>query len=175
LEELIPNELTMGGLIAVLRNLLAERISIRDFRTILEALADHAPKIKDPDELTERVRQRMGRQVTAHHATPDGKLFALVLAPSIESTFRRMQGGGGGMLDPAEVRRLMESFEGAVAQVGAMDDVPVVVCAADIRRSVGAFVRRHLPQVSVLSFRELASKTDLQTLGVIGDAGEVRA
>ena len=72
IEELIPDLLNHGQLIKVLRNLLAERLSIRDFRTILEALADFAGDYKDADQLSELVRQRMSRQITAMVANEEG-------------------------------------------------------------------------------------------------------
>ena len=91
IEELIPDLLNHGQLIKVLRNLLAERLSIRDFRTILEALADFAGDYKDADQLSELVRQRMSRQITAMVANEEGAVPAIVLAPEVENVFRRLQ------------------------------------------------------------------------------------
>jgi len=170
IEELIPGELSMAGVIRVLRNLLRERVSIRDFRSILEALADNAALTKDPDELTERVRQRLGRQITAQHIDALGRLHALVLSPGVEGLFRRLQQpNAGGILDPGAVQRLLEQFERGVQVGQAVSEMPVVISAADIRRSVATFVARHLPQISVLSFRELDADVALQTVGVIGE------
>src|SRR5206468_7827405 len=59
IEELVPQQLSLGGIQKVLQNLLREGVSIRDLSTILETLADHAPRTKDPDTLTEHVRQAL--------------------------------------------------------------------------------------------------------------------
>ena len=71
-EELIPTLLPMGTVIQVLRKLLAEGVSIRDLRTILEALADHAPATKNADDLIEMVRQRLARRLTRGQLAADG-------------------------------------------------------------------------------------------------------
>ena len=71
-EELIPTLLPMGTVIQVLRKLLAEGVSIRDLRTILEALADHAPATKNADDLVEMVRQRLARRLTRGQLGADG-------------------------------------------------------------------------------------------------------
>ena len=78
IEELIPDLMNHGQLIKVLRNLLSERLSVRDFRTILEALADFAGDYKDADQLSELVRQRMSRQITAMVVNEQGAVPAIV-------------------------------------------------------------------------------------------------
>jgi flagellar biosynthesis protein FlhA len=167
IEELIPTQLSLTNLVKVLRNLLRERISIRDFRSILEALADHAGEIKDVDLLTEQVRQRLAKQLTAKVRGADNCVSGLVLAPNVESTFRRMQGGNG-VVDPGELQHLATAFEEAARSVRGQSDVPILLTSADIRRTVATFSQRYLPQLTVLSFRELDSKANVKTVGVIG-------
>lgn len=168
IEELIPNLLSVTQLIKVLHNLLKERVSIRDFRTILEALADSAGDIKDPDQLTEIVRQRLGRQLAFKHSNTQGVLTALVLAPEVENTFRRLQGGASGLLDPGEIQGLVHTFERATRLITLAEDVPVLLTAADIRRSVATFAQRNLTGTAVLSYRELDPAIEIKTIGVIG-------
>ncbi len=168
IEELIPNELGMGTLIKVLRNLLRERVSIRDFRGILEELADNIAKVKEPDELTELVRRRLGRQITARYAGQDGRLHALVLGPEVEGVFRRIQSPTTGVINPAEVKAVLNEFETVTSRLASYAEVPALVVAADIRRSVSTFASRHLTQVAVLSFRELDPNVELLTVGVVG-------
>ena len=168
LEELIPGQMSLGGLLKVLKNLLKERVSIRDFRSVLEALADHASETKDTEQLTELVRQRLAKQLTARHAV-NGTVPAIVLAPAVESAFRRLQSpGAGAALDPNEVQTLLRAFENATKALVHAETVPAILTAADIRRAVSTFVARHVPGMSVLSFRELDPRITVQTLGVIG-------
>ncbi|MBC8074155.1 MAG: flagellar biosynthesis protein FlhA, partial [Deltaproteobacteria bacterium] len=87
-EEVIPTMLPMTEVIKVLRNLLREGVGIRDLRTILEALADHASTVKDTDVLTELVREKLGRQIVSRHLDERGMLHALVLAPDAEAALR---------------------------------------------------------------------------------------
>jgi len=83
-EELTPALLTLGNIQKVLQNLVQERISIRDLLSVLETLADYAPYTKDPDILTEYVRQRLGRALTKPLETPDNKIMVYSLDPFIE-------------------------------------------------------------------------------------------
>ena len=169
IEELLPNLLSHGQFIRVLRNLLKERISIRDFRSILEALADYAADVKDPDALTEHVRQRMHNQLTQKAQWQDGQIHGLVLAPEVEGAFRRLQVGQGG-LDPQETQRLATAFEDAAKDHAGHAETPVILVSADVRRTVATFASRYLPSLPVLSFRELTTTAKVHTLGVIGKA-----
>ncbi len=172
IEELIPTQLSLAQLIKVLRNLLRERISVRDFRTILEALADHAGEVKDPDILTEHVRQRLSKQLTAKYRAPDGNINALVLAPASRADLPAHAEPRPQALAsiPTELQRLTTAFEEVGKSTMSIADTPVVLCAADIRRTVSTFAQRYLPSIAVLSFREIDSKANVRTVGVIGPA-----
>jgi len=100
-EELIPHLMTMGQVMQVLRKLLAESVSIRDLRSILEALADHAGATKNPDDLVEMVRQRLARRLTRAQLSQDGSLRPLVLDPRAEAMVRD---GKAARADPARRR-----------------------------------------------------------------------
>jgi flagellar biosynthesis protein FlhA len=162
-EELLPHLMTLGDVIKVLRNLLAEGVSIRDARTILEALADNAAATKDPAELTELVRQRLARTVTATHLNEDGDLRAMVLDPRAEELFRSgMRGGDAGALS-----RLVRSIEEAAHQAAQRDESPVLLCAPDVRRAVAQVALRHVPGLAVLSHREVDPTVPLVTRGIV--------
>ena len=85
-EELIPNQLPLGSVLKVLKSLLKEGVSVRDLRTILEALADAAPQQKDPAVLTEHVRAALARTITRKLVGPEGELQLLTLDRTIEET-----------------------------------------------------------------------------------------
>ncbi|MBI5509018.1 MAG: flagellar biosynthesis protein FlhA [Deltaproteobacteria bacterium] len=169
LEELIPAQLSHGQVLKVMKNLLRERVSIRDFRTILEALAEHAADTKDADQLTEGVRQRLSKHLMSRYRDPSGALHAFVLAPAVESAFRRMQTPtAGAAIDPNEVQAILRGLEAATRALGRADEVRVILVAADVRRVVAGFVTRHLPGLPVLSYRELDTRTTIRTVGIIG-------
>jgi len=162
-EELIPHLLPLGEVIKVMRNLLTEKVSIRDIRTILETLADHADKQKDASELTELVRQRLARTITIANATDRGELCALVLDPRAEDLFR--QGGRGS--DPQALSRLTTAMENAARDAANRDEPALVVVAPDVRRAVAAVALRHIPGLTVLSYREVDPSIPFVTRSVI--------
>lgn len=82
--ELVPAQLRVAEVHRVLQNLLRERVSIRDLETILEALAEHAPRTRDPNELTEHARRALGRSICQRLLGPDGRLRLVTLAPRLE-------------------------------------------------------------------------------------------
>ncbi len=161
-EELIPHLLSLGEVIKVLKNLLAERVSIRDIRTILEALADHADKVKDAGELTELVRQRLARHITVGNLTDAGELAALVLDPRAEETFRTGRGADAGALT-----RLTTALENAARAAAERDEPAVLVVAPDVRRTLSAIAGRHVPGLAVLSYREVDPSVPFVTRSVI--------
>ncbi len=163
-EELIPHLMPFGEVIKVLRSLLTEGVSIRDLRTILETLADHASTVKDSGDLVELVRQRLARRITRQHAGDNGELRALVLDPRAEEMFR--QGGRGG--DPSALSRITTALEAAAQKALAEDEDPLLVVAPDVRRAVAAVAQRYAPQLRVLSYREIDPTVPFVTRGVVG-------
>ena len=162
-EELIPHLLSLGDVIKVLRSLLRENVSIRDLRTILEALADHGVQVKDPGELTELVRQRLARRITRQNLSDNGQLRALVLSPRAEELFRE-----GGTRNARALSKLTGEIEDHTRRAVEADVPAVLVVAPDIRRSVAAVAQRHVPGLTVLSYREVDPSVPFVTHNVIG-------
>jgi flagellar biosynthesis protein FlhA len=173
-DELIPNVLPLGEVIKVMRNLLSEGVSIRDMRTILETLADYGANIKDPDVLTELVRQRMAKQLTSRVKGDDGRVHALVLDPQLEEDLRAgLAGGpaGGASFEGHALPRVLGALERAMGKVGELLQIPVLIVSPEIRVQMAAFVGRHVPGLAVYSYREIEPNTPIQTLAVVGGAG----
>jgi flagellar biosynthesis protein FlhA len=160
-DELIPNLLSLGEVIKVLKTLLRESVSVRDLRTILEALCDHARDTKDTQHLSELVRGHLSRQLSARFSSEDGKLAAIVLDPRAEEVFR------SGFPDAAQSQRLLASLDVSARAFAGVTTPPVMVCAADVRRNVYEFLSRRVPGLSVLSYREIDPKVTVRTLGVV--------
>jgi len=162
IEELIPHLMSMGGVMQVLRNLLKEGVSIRDLRSILEALADNAHLSKNPDELTEYVRQRLARRLTRAQLASDGTLRPLVLDPRAEALFRDGTGRSARALT-----RLTEDIAAKARDLAMRDEPPLLVVAPDLRRAVAGIAARHVPGLAVMSFREIDPSVPFVTRGVI--------
>ncbi|HWA73562.1 MAG TPA: flagellar biosynthesis protein FlhA [Polyangiaceae bacterium] len=171
-EDLVPNLLSLGEVLRVIRNLLRESVSIRDLRTILEGLMELAPTTRDTEQLTEMMRQRLSRQITSTFTGSDGTVAALVLDGPVEEMFRRslreISAGTGGALDPEQARLLGVSLEAAVKRMMQGGRSPCVVVSPDIRRYLRAFAERRCPELAVLSFRELEPEVSIRPFETIG-------
>jgi flagellar biosynthesis protein FlhA len=169
IEDLIPSQCSLSQLLRVVRNLLSERISIRDMRTVLETVLDFISETKDPDILSEHVRARMGRSIVGKIAGPDGFVPALLLSPAVEGLFRRIQNPApGSSVESYELSALVDAFEEVVPAVKSSKTLPSLVCASDIRKTVAAFSSKYLTGIQVVSVREIGTKEHLKTVAVIG-------
>lgn len=180
-DDLVPNLLSLGDVLKVLRNLLRESVSIRDLRSILEGLAEFAPTTRDAEQLTELSRQRLSRQLTSAYKGEDGKIAALVLDSSVEDLFRAsLRGiatGSGGALDPEKTQRLGQALETSVGNMERAGKRPCVVVSPDVRRYLRAFAERRVPNLAVLSFRELEPNVNIQAFETVSiqDPGRTAA
>lgn len=170
-EELIPAKIGYGEVQAVLRNLLREGVAVRNMAAILEVLADNVTRTKDPDALTELVRQRLGRALCELHADQVGVVHVVTLDPRIEARLATAVGAAGDPetppVSPAYLQRLIEKVGEHVAQ-GAKTGADVVLLArANVRRFLGELVRASLPKVSVLSYQEVTPAKALNTVATV--------
>ncbi|MBK6697870.1 MAG: flagellar biosynthesis protein FlhA [Myxococcales bacterium] len=158
-DDLVPNLLPLGDVVRVLKNLLKESVSIRDLRSILEALSELSTQTKDPEQLTELVRERLAPQLTSAFRGSDGAVTALTLDPRVEDVLRRslrdIAQGVGAPLSPELLHGIANAAEKALGRLNALGASPVVITTPDLRRYVRAIFERKLPQFSVVSFREI--------------------
>ncbi len=171
-DDIIPTVLSLGDVLRVVRNLLKERISIRDMRTLIEALADVSEQTKDSEQLTELVRERLAPQITAAVRGPDGSVGALALDPQLEEllrdSLRAIASGTGGALDPDLLKKLAEQAEQALAKFGVLGAVPIVITPPDLRRYVRAIFEHKVSQYAVVSFREVEPNVSLRVIDSLG-------
>ncbi len=172
IEELVPQHLSVGGIQKVLQNLLREGISIRDLLTILETLADHAPRTKDPDVLTEHARQALGRAITKRFVGPDGTLTLVTLGAHVERMLLdalQKTDDATTMLavEPSVAQRLLGRLGEWSERFHNLHLTPLVLCSAPIRPHVRRLVERVLPNVALVSPGEIATNVRLRSLGVV--------
>ncbi len=167
-DDVIPTLLPLGDMVRVLRNLVKEGVSVRDMRSILEAVGELATQTKDPEQLTEMVRERLASQITSRHRADDGVVNALTLDPRLEQILRtslnEIARGAGGALDPDLLRQLAVTAEASMVKFGVHGGSPLVVTAPDLRRYVRAILERKLPQMPVVSFREIEPNAPLRVI-----------
>jgi flagellar biosynthesis protein FlhA len=170
-EDLVPNLLPVGSILKVARNLLKEGVSIRDFRTILETLADNAALTKDPAVLTEHVRAALGRSITKKLVGSDGQLTLLTLDRQIEETFAGsiIQTDQGPQLsaDPDFVRRFVAQLNEQAQAVVAETSQAVVLCSPLIRAQVKQLIDRFIPNIIVLSHNEISPNVAVRSFGTV--------
>jgi flagellar biosynthesis protein FlhA len=171
-EELIPNVLPLGVVQKVLQNMLRERVSIRDMHTILETLADMGPVSKDPDLLTEYVRQSMARTITRQYQTPDGTLPLVSLAQSVEDqlagAIQTTQQGTYLGLDPELAQSIIQNIEGQLERFAVLNYQPILLCSPLIRPHVKKLTERFIPNLVVLSHNEISNDVRIESLGLVG-------
>lgn len=170
-EDLIPDQLTRGTVIRVFRNLLREGISIRDSLTVLETLGEYAGRIKDPDVLTEYVRQSLRRHISRRFADEEGTIHYIGLAPDAQSVLERsLQSQQGGAL------HLNLSFEDQQKLVIGLKEASeayrgpgqVVILTSPLARgSLRGLTEKFIPRVPVLSSGELLPTARLQRVAAV--------
>jgi flagellar biosynthesis protein FlhA len=153
------------------RGLLREGLSVRDLRTILEAVADAAPRSKDTAWLVESARRRLARQITARAVSGDGVVHALALDRATEETLRATLGASDGepaLAPDVEVaRRLVASLETAATQLATAGNPVVVLAPPDLRRPLWDFASRFVPDLLVVTARELVPGTAVEPAGTL--------
>ena len=170
-EELIPNLLSLGVVQKVLQNLLRERISIRDLVTIVETLADFAPMGKDPDLLTEYVRQRIAKGMLAPYLQEGKKLNVVMLDRTLEEilnkNIKHTEHGSYLTLDPKLVEEIVKAVVAQVEDQVAANIQPVVMTSPGLRRHVRKLIEPSLPTVFVVSHAEIVDDINLQASGKV--------
>lgn len=166
-EDLVPGVVTLTTLHKVLQNLLDEKVPIRDMRTILETLAEHAPIQTDPGELTSVVRVALGRAITQRWFPGNDEVQVIGLDTPLERLLlQALQGGGG--LEPGLADRLLAQTQEALARQEMLGAPPVLLVNHALRPLLSRFLRRSLPQLVVLSNMELSDNRNIRMTATIG-------
>lgn len=170
-DELIPNLLTIGDVQKVLCKLLKEKISIRDMVTIFETLADYASYTKDPDILTEYVRQALSRQITQQFA-PDGNVLKVVtVGPGLEKkiveSVQQTEQGTYLAMDPLATQTIQQRMSEQLNKLAQAGGQPIVLASPTIRMYLRQLLERTMQDVPVLSYNELEPNVEIHSVGVV--------
>jgi flagellar biosynthesis protein FlhA len=168
-EELVPGVLSLGVVQKVLQNLVRENVSVRDLLSVVETLADYGPAIKNPDTLTEYVRERLARSIVKPHMDSEGTLPIITLDANVERTLqdsiRQTEGGAYLALNPSTAQRLIQSVNTQVENAVGTDGQPVVLTQPGTRPHLAQLLMRFLPNIPVLSQAEIPPDIRLQAVG----------
>lgn len=170
-DELIPNLLSLGIVLRVIKNLLKEGVSIRDMRTILETLADYATLTKDPDVLSEFVRQGLGRFIVDQYKLEDDTLCLITLNREVEDTIAEaIQPSDQGSylaIEPNTAQMIITNIRTMADRFSMSGAQPVLLASPSIRRHVRKLIERFVPHMAVLSHNEIPQNVKIQSLGVV--------
>lgn len=170
-EELIPNLMALGEVQKVLMKLLKEKVSIRNMLMILETLADYAAYSKDPDVLTEYVRQALSRQITLQYATPGQPLQVITAGASLEKKFaesvHRSDQGNYLSIDPETSQVIFQNISEQAGQLQQTGVQPILLTSPATRMYMRQFIERFAPDLPVLSYNELEPDIEIQSVGAV--------
>ncbi len=170
-DEVVPSIVTIGEILKVIKNLLKEKVSIRNMVTILETLADYAPLTKDIDTLTEYVRHALSRTISKQYESGENKLRVLTLDPQLEeyiaASIKRTEHTSYLAIEPQKAQEMLMTIAKEVEKVVKRGEQPVILCSPQIRNHLKKFTERQIPNLVVLSFNEIAPEMELESQGMV--------
>lgn len=170
IEELTPDVIPPGRVLRVLKNLLREGVPVRDLPTIIESLLDSGSRIKDPDLLTEQVREALASTITQIFSQ-DGKLKVLVLDPELDDALAKSliktEDGIQITLDPKKALAMIQALQEKCEELSNEGIQPVVLTSPAVRLYFRKLIERQVQNCSVISHSEVTALSKLESLGVV--------
>jgi flagellar biosynthesis protein FlhA len=174
-EDLIPRQLSLGVVVRVLQCLLQEHVPIKNMRTIVETLAEHAPRTQDPQALQAQVRVALGRQIVQDIAGTHEELPVLTLEPDLEQILSNaMNAADTGTalatpgLEPGLAERLQRRLSEAAQRQEIGGKPAVLLVPPLLRPSLARFLRSTVPAVHVLGWNEIPDNRKVRLVGTVG-------
>ncbi len=170
-DELVPSILSVGDVHKVLQNLLREKVSIRDLHLILETLANIAPRNKNPEILTEYVRNALASQICEVYKNDDNIIPMITLDPNLEakleSSIQESDHGFRLAISPGDVSRILDATGEIVENVKTTGELPIVLCSPTIRSQFKKLTENNYRDLVVLSYNEIIAGVEIRSLGMI--------
>jgi len=169
--ELLPDLVTIGIIQRTLQNLLRERVPIKNLTLILETIADMASITKNPDDLSEQARKRLGMYFVKDYEVEPGKLLAMTFEPRLEqiliSRVKRSQFDIGLSMDPQLTEGIVGEMEPKIKEMLEQGLTPIIVTTSELRLAFRRFMEPSFPQLSVIAYQELPAETIIEPFGAI--------
>ena len=171
LKEVMPSQIGTTGIQRVLQFLLAERVSIRDLGAIIEGIAEVAGHVKNPRDIVEHVRARLGRQICAQYQGPDGMLPIITLSPAWEQAFLESIAGERDerylAMQPSKLSEFVNTVRDRFETAARMGEMPVLVTSVQARPFVRSIIERFRRETPVMSQAEIHPRARLRTVGSV--------
>jgi len=167
-DELIPNILSLSEVQKVLQNLVKENVSIIHLSAILEVLVDEGKRQRDVNYLTESVRQKLSSHI-CQSLSVNGEMHVLTLAPDIEHKLATslLGSSSSAMLEPKYAESMLINIGGFVEKMTRSNIKPVIITAPELRKNLFELTARVVPQLSVLSIKEISNIVAIKSFGVV--------
>jgi len=171
-EDLVPKMLPLSTVQKVLQNLLIEGVAIRDMRTIIDTLLEHAGRVQDPHELTALVRVALGRSIVQQIYGSGSELPVIALDQGLERLLLQtlQSGHDAAGLEPGLADTLLERTQTSTQRQEALGHPPVLLTPAVLRPLLARFLRRTVPQLKVLSHAEVPEGKQIKVTSLVGGA-----
>jgi flagellar biosynthesis protein FlhA len=171
IEDLVPRVLPMSTVVRVLQGLLAERVPVRNMRTIIETLAEHAPRTQDPAQLQAHVRVALGRQIVQDLAGLKDELPVITLENDLEQLLQgslNAAGGGGPGMEPGLAERLQQRLSETTKRQEMIGEPAVLLVPPALRTTLARFVRAAVPGLQVLAWNEIPDNRRVRLVSAVG-------
>jgi flagellar biosynthesis protein FlhA len=167
IQDLVPKTLSLTTVQKVLQNLLEEGVPIRDMRTILDVLVEHAPTVTDTTELTSLIRLSLGRAILQQIYPGNEELQVIGLDASLDRVLLQALSNSQG-LEPGLADKLLREAQSAIARQAQLGLPPVLVVQHPLRVLLARFLRRSLPDLKVLSHAEIPDTRNIKVTATLG-------
>jgi flagellar biosynthesis protein FlhA len=169
-EDLVPKVLPLGVLQKVLQNLLEEGVHIRDMRTIIETLAENAPRAQDSEVLTGLVRVALGRSIIQQLYPTGNEMQVMSLDPQLERVLAQAVAGGGdnASIEPGLADTLVREAVAAAQRQEELGLPAVLLVPGNLRTLLSRFLRRGISQLKVLAHAEVPESKIIKVTSIIG-------
>lgn len=174
-EDLVPKTVTLSVLQKLLQGLLLEDVPIRDMRTIIDVVSEHAPRMvaaqpgigADPQELVAMVRRALGRAITQQYYPGEGELRVIGLDANLERVLTQALNTSGA-LEPGLADTVVAEAAAAVSRQEMAGDPPVLLVQQPLRAPLSRFLRHHLPQLAVMAATEVPDDRSVRFTSIVG-------
>jgi len=169
-DEVVPKLFSLGEIQKILANLLSENIPIRDMASIIEALGDYGTLTRDPDMLTEYVRQALKRSISKRFI-PEDVAYVITLDPSLEQLIiestKQSEHGSYLAIEPTQVHSIFDKLRSIIENMKNKGRTPVILTSPLVRRQFRKIAEQISPELAVLSYNEIDSGVEVLSEGTV--------
>jgi flagellar biosynthesis protein FlhA len=171
-ENLVPDVVSLGVILKIMQNLLEEGVPVRDLRTIIEAIAEHAGRGLNSDELTAAVRVSLGRTICQGIVGMEPEIKVITLGAGmerilLESVAGNREGGLAG-LEPSLAENFLKEIHVRSHELEATGQIPVLLVSDQVRNWMTRFVKSTNPRLKVLAYNEIANNKQINVVSSVG-------